>query len=122
MKAAFIYNFAKFVAWPEQMFKTSTDPIVICVLGQNPFGTALADVVSGKSVEGRAFVVRQLSGGQSPTGCQILFVSLSEQKRLRVLLEEIKTAAVLTVGETATFASEGGMINFVIEGGKCVFR
>jgi hypothetical protein len=75
IKAAFIYNFAKFVEWPPQAFKTSTDPITICVLGQNPFGNALEQAVSGKTVEGRTFVVRQLSSELPATGCQILFVS-----------------------------------------------
>jgi YfiR/HmsC-like len=122
MKAAFIYNFAKFVAWPPQAFRTSTDPITICVLGQNPFGSGLDDVVSGKAIEGRAFVVRRLSGEQSPAGCQILFVSSSERKRLHAIFDEIKTRGVLTVGETDTFASEGGMINFQVQAGRVRFQ
>lgn len=118
VKAAFIYNFAKFVEWPPHAFKSPMDPIVICVLGQNPFGGALEEVVNGKSVEGRSFVVRQLSGEQAAAGCQILFISSSERKRLRGILGELKASGALTVGETDTFASEGGMINFKIEGGR----
>jgi hypothetical protein len=117
VKAAFIYNFAKFVEWPPQVFKTSTDPITICVLGQNPFGNALQEAVSGKTVEGRTFIVRQLSSELAATGCQILFVSSSERKRLQAILGNVKTTGVLTVGETETFASEGGVINFRIEAG-----
>lgn len=117
VKAAFIYNFSKFVEWPPQAFKTAKDPITICVLGQNPFGNALEETVSGKMVEGRAFIVRQLSSEPAATGCQILFVSSSERNRLHSILSDIKITGVLTVGETETFASEGGVINFKIEAG-----
>ena len=61
--------------------------------------------------------MRQLSG-DSPAGRQILFVSSSERKRLHAIFGEIKAGGVLTVGETETFASEGGMINFKIEAGR----
>jgi len=122
VKAAFIYNFAKFVEWPPHAFKSAADPIVVCVLGQNPFGNMLDAAVSGKAVEGRTFLVRQLSGEQSSAGCQILFVSSSERKHLHAILGEIKTGGVLTVGETDTFASEGGVINFKIEDGRVRFQ
>jgi len=118
VKAAFMYNFAKFVEWPPHEFKTSTDPIAICLLGHNSFGNAMKQAVNGKTVDGRSFLVRQITGEQETTGCQILFVGSSEQKHLHAILEEIKTGGVLTVGETDTFAVEGGMINFKIEGGK----
>jgi len=118
VKAAFLLNFARFVEWPPQEFKSSADPIAICVIGQNLFGNALDNAVIGKTVEGRAFLVRQLSGSQPLGGCQILFVSSSERNRLQAILGEIKTGGVLTVGETDAFASEGGMINFKIEGGR----
>jgi uncharacterized protein DUF4154 len=118
VKAAFLLNFARFVEWPPQVFKSSADPISICVVGQNLFGNALDNAVIGKTVEGRTFLVRQLSGSQPLAGCQILFVSSSERNRLQSIFGEIKTGGVLTVGETDTFASEGGMINFKIEGGR----
>jgi hypothetical protein len=118
VKAAFIYNFAKFVEWPPQAFKTPTDPIAICILGQNPFGDALDSAVSGKTVEGRTFLVRQISDEQKTIGCQILFVSSSERKRLHAILGEIKSGGVLTVGESDTFAEEGGVICFKVEAGK----
>jgi YfiR/HmsC-like len=118
VKAAFLFNFAKFVEWPPQMFKTATDPIAICVVGQNLFGDALNEAVSGKTVDGRPFLVRQVSGEQPSAGCQILFVSSSERKRLHAILGEIKTEGVLTVGETDNFEAEGGIINFKIEAGR----
>ncbi len=118
VKAAFLFNFAKFVEWPAHVFTSSTDPIRICVLGKNPFGSVLDDAVKDKIVAGRTFLVRQVSAGQPAVGCQILFISSSERKRLPAILGEIKADGVLTVGETDTFALDGGMINFRIESGK----
>ena len=100
------------------MFKTARDPIAICLVGQNLFGDALNEAVNGKTVDGRTFLVHQISGEQPSAGCQILFVSSSERRRLHIILGEIKTEGVLTVGETDNFASEGGIINFKIEGGR----
>jgi hypothetical protein len=117
VKAAFLYNFAKFVEWPAQVFKSASDPIVIGVLGKNPFGDALAEAVSGKTLGGRAFQVREVADAEHTAGCQIVFVSSSERKRLGPLFSRIGNTAVLTVGETDNFASEGGIINFKIDAG-----
>jgi hypothetical protein len=122
VKAAFLYNFAKFVEWPPQAFKSPTDPIVIGVLGKNPFGDALAEAVSGKALGGRAFQVREIATAQQAAACQIVFVSSSERKRLGPLFTLLGNAAVLTVGETDNFAEEGGIINFKIDGGSVRFQ
>jgi YfiR/HmsC-like len=118
IKAAFLYNFAKFVEWPVQAFKNPSDPIVIGVLGKDPFGDALAEAVAGKTLGGRAFQVREIADAQQAAGCQIVFVSASERKRLGPLFTRIGNAAVLTVGETDNFAAEGGVINFKIDAGS----
>jgi hypothetical protein len=118
VKAAFLYNFAKFVEWPSQAFKSPTDPIVIGVLGKNPFSDALAAAVAGKAWAGRAFQVREISTAQQAAGCQIVFISSSERKRLAALLADIGNAPVLTVGETENFTAAGGMVNFKIEAGS----
>jgi hypothetical protein len=118
VKAAFLYNFAKFVEWPPQAFKSPSDPIVIGVLGKNPFGDALAAAVERKTWEGRTFQVREISTAQQAAGCQIVFISSSERKRLGALLTGIGNAAVLTVGETDNFTTTGGIVNFKIDGGS----
>ena len=116
VKAAFLYNFAKFVDWPPGSFANPTDPIGICIAGQNPFGTTLENMVRGKKVGDRAFVVRQIADTQMPSQCQILFIGAGEWKRTPTLLDALKTAAVLTVGETADFTALGGIIVFKLEG------
>ena len=115
VKAAFLFNFAKFVEWPASAFKGPTDPIAICVLGRDPFGTALDDVVRNKTVANRGFVVREVSDAQQASNCQIVFVAASERKRFRSLLEELRGHSILTVGEADDFTASGGVINFKLK-------
>jgi hypothetical protein len=114
VKAAFLFNFAKFVKWPTQIFKTPADPIVICVLGHNPFGNALEEIIRGKSVSGRTFSVRAISDTQRPWSCQILFVNSSERKQSRSVIGRIKGAGVLSVGEAEGFTADGGVISKLV--------
>jgi hypothetical protein len=122
VKAAFLYNFAKFVEWPSQAFKTPQDPIVVCVLGHNPFGNALEQVIRGKSIEGRAFVFRKVADAEEASACQILFISSSEGKRFHSLYKDLKPAGILTVGEAEGFAADGGVINFTLDSGHVRFE
>src|SRR5450631_4140287 len=82
VKAAFLYNFAKFVEWPPGTFANTSDPIGICIAGANPFGSTLETMVQGKKVGERVFAVRQLPDNtQQAKGCQILFIGAGERKR-----------------------------------------
>lgn len=112
LKAVFLYNFSKFVEWPPQAFANSGDPFAICVLGDNPFGSALEDEVRGKTVADRPIAIRLISTGQQARACQILFISASERKRLRGLLDALRGCCVLTVGDTEDFAANGGIVRF----------
>jgi hypothetical protein len=116
VKAAFLYNFAKFVEWPPGTFANANDPIAICIVGQNPFGSTLEDMVQGKTIGDHAFSVRRLPDTQQASKCQILFIGAAESKRTRVLLEALKGAAILTVGEIDDFSAAGGIIGFRLEG------
>ena len=122
VKAAFLYNFAKFVDWPAQAFRSPVDPISICVLGQNPFGHSLEDVVRGQVVHGRSFRVRQVPEIAPNGACQILFVGANERRRFLSEAANLKGASTLTVGESRGFAAEGGMVNFKLEDGKVRFE
>ena len=116
VKAAFLYNFAKFVEWPPGTFASSTDPIGICIIGQNPFGAALEKMVQGKKVGDRTFAVRRLPDTQQASQCQILFIGSAEWKRTHALLEAVKIPGVLTVGESDDFTVLGGIIGFRLDG------
>jgi hypothetical protein len=112
VKAVFLCNFAKFVEWPAQTFKTADDPIVICVIGRNPFGKALETAASRSRAQGRKITVAEIAEVRPGCMCQILFVATIERKPLRSLLERIGESGILTVGESEGFTANGGVVNF----------
>ena len=116
VKAAFLYNFAKFVEWPSDSFTTPSEPIGICIVGQNPFGPALENMVQGKKIGDRAFAVRRVPDPLQADKCQILFIASSEWKRTRAILAALRRADILTVGETDDFTAAGGVIGFKLDG------
>ncbi len=118
LKGAFLFNFAKFVDWPSGTFRSGSDPIVGCILGESPFGHGLEQAVDGKRIEARSFIVRRVNDVHQTAGCQILFVSSSEHKRVREILAEVGHSGILTVGYTSGFALDGGVADFTIEHGK----
>lgn len=116
VKAAFVYNFAKFTEWAPGAFAGDDAPIVIGVLGEDPFGAALGRTVRGKTVKGRRLAVRRFSkAGDGLRTCHILFVSASESGRLASVFKHLQGEPVLTVGEIEGFGEKGGMINFVLD-------
>lgn len=121
VKAAFLYNFAKFVEWPPESFQNSAEPFTICVLGIDPFGRFLQDVVTGRAIAGRTLVVRHVSDIRQVAGCQELFISSAESKRLSPPIGEIRTPGVLTIGDSNSPSPNGAVINFMVEGGKVRF-
>ena len=122
LKAAFLFNFAKFVDWPADAFDKSNSPMVIGILGDNPFGADLEDTVRNKVINERPLEVKVCPTPAAATNCHILFISTSEKKRLPEILGSLRGASVLTVSETDGFTETGGMINFVREGNKVRFQ
>jgi YfiR/HmsC-like len=121
VKAAYLFNFLKFVEYPEESFADPLAPIVIGVVGEDPFGNALPQVVIGKTVQGRDLVIRIYHAGEDLRGAHILFISVSERKRLPVILSSLRGSSVLTVADTAGFLDAGGMIQFLNENGRVRF-
>ena len=122
VKAAFLFNFAKFIEWPGSAFQSADEPISICVFGKNPFGFALEDAVRGNTVGGRGFSVREVSSARQAAPCHILFVESSKQKQVRQLCEELKGLSILTVGDTEDFTANGGVINFTLKDARVRFE
>ena len=110
VKAAFLYNFAKFVKWPEDHTFGST--FVIAVLGEDPFGDLLEKTIAGKTILDRKVEIRRISSPEAPSQIQILFVASSERKHLAQTLKALEGASVLTVGEMEGFTERGGMVAF----------
>jgi len=121
VKAAFLFNFAKFVEWPAGAFSGPTSPIVIWVLGEDPFGDALGSL-KGKTANGRPIVVRYAANLGELERCHLLFVSASEKANLPKILQATKDWNVLTVGDVDGFARDGGTINLVNEEQRVVIE
>jgi hypothetical protein len=121
VKAAYLYNFGKFVQWPPKTGAAKNDPFRICVLGQNPFGVMLDDL-SGQTIIGQSVSTRQIPKAQDAEKCDVLFVGASEQERVRVILEVIQKLPILTVSDMPHFVARGGMIEFVAQHSKVRFE
>ena len=122
IKAAFLFNFAKFVEWPRDAFPQHNSPIVIGVLGQNVFGHYLEDTIRDKTVQNRPFVIKEFNSAEEVDHCHILFVSASMKDNLPAIMDKLHNASILTVSDTDQFIKAGGMINFVIEDNKIRFQ
>jgi hypothetical protein len=122
VKAAFLYNFAKFVEWPAEAFRSDKDPLRICVLGANPFGSSLSDVLRGKTVLGRPIALADITDPAQAADCQIVFINESERKRVRLILKTLPRTGILTVSESEGFAAHGGIVNFTRDGGHLGFE
>jgi hypothetical protein len=118
VKGAFLLNFTKFVDWPQQVFKDPGDPIAICILGQNPFGPLLDRAARETVVANRPVSVRQVADGQHASQCQVVFMGASERRHWRAWLEALRGSSVLTVGESEGFLTNGGVVNFKLEGDR----
>src|SRR6202171_4321872 len=125
IKAGFIYNFAKLVDWPTTSFAQPDSPIVIGILGNDPFGATLDRIVADKKVDGRGFAVKRVKWSKDfkeLKDCNILFVSLSEKEHIDSVVEAMKGLAILTIGDTPGFAKRGGIINLTLEDNKTLFE
>jgi YfiR/HmsC-like len=118
MKATFLLNFSQFVEWPAESFSTPQAPLVIGVLGEDPFGRELDDVTSGETVQGHPVAVERYARIEDVRPCHILFISSSEEARIARIMAALRGRNVLTVGDFENFVREGGVIRFVELGDK----
>jgi hypothetical protein len=122
VKAAFLYNFVQFVKWPPGAFTSPDAPLEIGVLGDDPFGGALEDIVHNASVNGHKLVVMHSHSLDDLRGCQLIFVARSEENQMGQILSTTGPRPILTVSEIDRFAENGGDIDFYISDGKVRFE
>jgi YfiR/HmsC-like len=122
LKAVFLLNFAQFTDWPTNAFDTSASPLVIGVLGDDPFGSILDDAVQGETVNGRKFVVERYHRMEDIKTCHILFISPSETKRLDQIVGGLKRKPVLTVSDIDGSAYRGVCVRLMTENNKIHLR
>jgi hypothetical protein len=121
VKAGFLFNFAKFVEWPADAFASADAPLILCLIGDDPFGSTLDTLVKGKAINGHAVLVRRLRRAEDAVGCHVLFIPDSESNRLGDILLAVKSRSVLTVGEVAEFPARGGAIRLFVADSKVRF-
>lgn len=119
VKAAFLLNFTKFTEWPSSAFPEADSPFTICVMGADPFGSALDQIVRGEAIGGHKITIKRIKRPTRPQGCQVLFMEKIEKDAATVLADV--GPGVLTVGEEEAFLRDGGMISFVIENRRTRF-
>ena len=120
IKAAFLFNFAKYVTWPPKAF--TDNKIRICVMSDAAFARKVDATIGGETLDGRAVIRPPAPAIQDiARSCHILFVGASEASRTAELLAAVRGFPVLTVGETEAFAARGGMVTFVKDGDRVRF-
>jgi len=122
IKAACLYNFAKFVDWPPAVFPDRTSPIVFGILGEDPFGDTLERITKNKTINGRALTIKRSRRVEDLKDCQVLFISRSDQAHLGQILTALKGLSILTVSDTEEFLADGGIINFKMQNDKVRFE
>jgi hypothetical protein len=113
VKAAYLYNFSRYVEWPPEVLDRGGGTITVCVLGEDPFGPVLERTLTGKTVADRRLVLRRTDTLSDAARCHIVFVAASEEDALSEIVRTARNAGILTVGETDDFARRGGMIQLV---------
>jgi len=120
LKAAYIYNFAQFIEWPERAFAKADSPLVITVLGDSPFGNALDQVTKGRAVRGHEITVRYVQQPNAVGQTHILFVAPPHSQNPAEILRGLN--GVLTIADSDSFMTAGGLIRFFSEDNKLRFE
>jgi len=121
VKSAYLYNFGKFVDWPAKA-TSGGEFFPICALGDDNFGSTLETTIAGESINGKKVLVKRVAKPQDAVSCRILFISSSQQSRVKEILAELDNTSVLTVSDMPEFTRLGGMIQFVVEANKVRFE
>jgi len=122
VKAAYLYNFAKFVEWPEQAFANSTAAIRLCIWNDRLFETDVHQIVNGKALAGHPIDVVGVQSIEHLRSCHVLFISSSDERETRRIIDALREATVLTVGGMKGFVASGGIINFVLDEERVQFE
>ena len=122
VKAVFLFNFTQFVEWPASAFSEGQAPLVIGVLGEDPFGSYLDETVQGEKVNGHPIVVRRFNSAEGARSCHILFINGAATEMQKQALADLKGRSVLTVSDATSFARQGGMVRFFTENNKIRIR
>ncbi|HUI76802.1 MAG TPA: YfiR family protein [Bryobacteraceae bacterium] len=121
VKAAFLYNFAKFVQWPSDAAGASAS-LRLCILGRDPFGSLLEKALTGRTVGEKPIEIGRAAEARQLSTCQVVFISSSERTQAAAIVATLSARPILTVSEIPGFAALGGMVNFYIEDRRIRFE
>ena len=110
LKAVFVYNFLRFIDWPAAAFGAPDEPMVIGIIGEDPFGPLLRETVQGEMPRGRNIRIEHYRSPREMRKCHLLFVGRTEESRYKEMLSSVAGKSIVTVGETESFLDAGGMI------------
>ncbi|MGN6186328.1 MAG: YfiR family protein [Thermoanaerobaculia bacterium] len=122
LKAAFVLNFIEFTKWPESAFVTRDAPYVLCVIGVDPFGSTIDDMVEGETFDRRKVTIRRIATGSDVRGCHLAYIARSESKRLDEILAATDRAPLLTVSDIDQFVRHGGTIGLFLDRNRVRFE
>lgn len=122
VKAAFLLNFMQFVEWPASVTNSTKTPFLIGILGEDPFGTTLEEIIKDENINGRTLTIKRKRQATELKDCQLIFVCRSEKTQLKEILSTLRGSCSLTVSDTDQFCRHGGMIGLFNEGGKIRFE
>jgi hypothetical protein len=122
VKAAFLFNFTKFVEWPPEAFKEAGDPVTLCVAGEDAVGESLDMLVQGATVGSRRLTVHRTRSLAELRGCHLVFVPGAERRRQQEILSSLQGTSILTVGDSVGFLTDGGVIRFVLDQNRVRFE
>ncbi len=121
VKAAYLFNFGRFVEWPAHTVADGGD-FTFCILGHDPFGPNLDHLLARETIDGKNIAVKRISTAHEAVGCQVLFMAAEQETHVSKVIEELNQEAVLTVSDAPKFSDRGGMIQFVMEGNRVRFE
>lgn len=122
VKAVFLYNFTQFIEWPNEAFETEHAPLIIGILGADPFGDYLDQTIKNEKIDGHPLVVRRYKQLEEIDNCHILYVSTEDKNQLKKISEFASARHILTVSDAITFARQGGMVRFFPDQNKVRIR
>ncbi|HEU5289319.1 MAG TPA: YfiR family protein [Cyclobacteriaceae bacterium] len=122
IKAVFLFNFTQFVEWPESSFQSAQSPMIIGILGHDPFGSYLDEAIKNEKVKDHPITVKRISDVGQAKDCHMLFINMPNPGRLKETLASVKGKNILTIGDTHHFAKSGGVIRFYTDNNKIRIR
>jgi len=122
IESAMLYNFTKFIEWPENALGAGGTPVSVGVLGDEPMAAALEAALRNKSIHGHPVIVRRLHSSSDPGGCVLLLVGGADRKEIARLVRTVARSPVLTIGDQALFSREGGIVAFIHDGNRIRFE